>query len=73
MPIHISNWAPLMAFLDCDTQWRVTASVAGLIWIGLDYSACAARLGRRWRRQNLRADVRVIEEEALKVLNEASA
>lgn len=73
MPLHISNWLSIRAFLDCETQWRVTASLAGLIWIGLDYSACKDRLGRRWRDRNLRRDLGVIEDEALKVLNEAAA
>lgn len=69
MPIHISNWTSLKAFLDCETQWRASAGFAGLIWVGLDYSACALRLGRRWRDRGLRRDLGVIEDAALEVLN----
>jgi hypothetical protein len=70
MPIHPANWPSLLAFLGCETQWRVTGTMAGLIWLGLDYSSVdvIARL-ETWPRE-IWADIRDMEAAALPVLND---
>jgi len=63
------NWPIMADFLALQTQWRAAATLAGLIWLGLDYAAAAARLGgKRFRRHA--ADLAAMESEALDVLNE---
>ncbi|MDO6967021.1 DUF1799 domain-containing protein [Rhizobium alvei] len=70
MPIHPANWPSLIAFLGCETQWRVSGTMAGLFWLGLDYSAVdvIARL-ESWSK-DIWENVRVMEAAALPVLNE---
>lgn len=72
------NWPSVLAFLECDTQWRAVAGAAGLIWLGLDYAAVFATLNARPRAdrrqhptQKLFADIRLMEDAALAVRNEA--
>lgn len=62
------NWKSVVSFLQLDTQWRVAGTPAGLIWIGLDYTAAGAALGRKRLRRRL-DDLRVMEAEALSMLN----
>ncbi|MGY5789051.1 DUF1799 domain-containing protein len=69
LPIIASNWPSFMAFLACETQWRVVATLAGLIWIGLDYAACDVVLRRRELPDQVFDDLRAIEDAALEVLN----
>lgn len=38
------NWDIVCAFLACETQWNVAAGLAGLIWLGLDYSGVKVAL-----------------------------
>ncbi|WP_043062096.1 DUF1799 domain-containing protein [Brucella anthropi] len=67
MPVnHIS----FDAFLCCQTQWRVAATMAGLIWQGLDYSAVRLVLDDIDAPRHVFADIRVMEAAALPVLNE---
>lgn len=65
------NWEALELFLALQTQWRVTATMAGLYYVGLDYSAAEAllRVRRAKNRPQLVADLQVIEYAALKGLN----
>jgi hypothetical protein len=65
------NWKALELFLALQTQWRVTATMAGIFYVGLDYSAAEAllRARRAKNRAQLLADLRVIEYAALKGLN----
>lgn len=71
--VHPANWPSMIAFLACDTQWRVAATMAGLIWLGLDYQGVDIVL----RRSALDdpdavfADLQVMEAAALDVLQEA--
>nr|WP_267967780.1 MULTISPECIES: DUF1799 domain-containing protein [Rhizobium/Agrobacterium group] len=60
----------MMAFLACDTQWRVVGvGLGGMIWIGLDYTACDVVFRRGRYADPVWDDLRVMEEAALPVLN----
>lgn len=65
------NWPSLLAFLVCQTQWRVVATMSGLIWLGLDYAAARGALDEAGLPIARMADLRVIEAAALPILNEA--
>lgn len=65
------NWPSLIAFLNCQTQWRTLATMGGLIWQGLDYSAARAALEELGQPINRMADIRAMEAAALPILNEA--
>lgn len=76
-PVWDVNWPSVLLFLDCETQWRAVATMAGLIFLGLDYAAVQALLdlkrGRRRRlpgADRLLQDIRIMEREALKVFDE---
>lgn len=58
-------------FLDLQTQWRVTGTMAGIFYVGIDYTAAEAllRARRAPERAKLLADLRVMEYAALKGLN----
>lgn len=66
-----ANWRAVTAFLVLETQWRVVAGPAGLIWCGLDYAAASAAFrGRnRWAWQRLLWELKEMEAAALEVLN----
>ena len=65
------NWRAFKAFLSLETQWRVSATMAGLVWTGLDIAAAGTLYrdldGKAFRR--LMAKVRRIEAGARGVLN----
>lgn len=68
--IWADNWDILLAYLAVSSQWRVAALASGgLFYVGLDYTAVRARLGR------VTADVwdglQVIEAETKSLLNGA--
>ncbi|MGD9476148.1 DUF1799 domain-containing protein [Shinella sp. G-2] len=65
------NWSSLLAFLACQTQWRVVATMGGLIWLGLDYAAARAALEELGLPLSRMADLRALEAGALPILNEA--
>jgi len=65
------NWASLTAFLACETQWRVAAGLAGLIWLGLDYPGVDVVLRRLGLADHVFADLQVMERAALDVFAEA--
>jgi hypothetical protein len=69
-PIHRSNWISLRAFLGVETQWRVTATMSRLIWLGLDYSSVRVALDFEGLGADVFSDLRAMEAEALPVLNE---
>jgi hypothetical protein len=67
-----SNWTSLIAFLACQTQWRVVSTMGGLVWLGLDYSAARSALDEAGAPASRMSDLRVLEAAALPILNEAS-
>lgn len=62
-----ANWKSVVAFLKLETQWRVAGTAGGLVWLGLDYAAAHAVLGKSFRR--LLPDLRVMEVEACAIMN----
>lgn len=65
------NWKSLLTFLETETQWRVAAGFAGLIWLGLDYASVRPLMEDADGRvdQVLFADLRAMERAALPILN----
>ena len=83
LAIMPNAWESFCAFLECQTQWRAVAGMGGLVWLGLDYSACreilAPRRSSRSRRRpspripsRIFDDLRLMEAAALPVLNEVA-
>lgn len=66
-----ANWESFMAFIACQTQWRMVAGFGGLIWQGLDYAACRLVLRDIKAGPHVFADIRHMEGAALQILNEA--
>lgn len=71
------NLPSILAFLECSTQWRALATMAGLIWLGMDYTAVLATLNARPRAERRKhptskvfADLQIMEDEALAIRNE---
>lgn len=67
MPV---NHASFDAFLECQTQWQVAATMAGLFWQGLNYPAVRLVLDDIEAPKHVFADIRLMEAEALTILNE---
>lgn len=67
-----ANWPSVMAWLDCETQWRAVAGRAGIIWLGLDYQAVDVVLRRTAAPDGVFADLQLMERIALDVMSEAS-
>jgi hypothetical protein len=65
------NWPSFAAFVACSTQWRVLATAAGLIFLGLDYTACDIVLRRYDAAPHVFDDLQAMENAALEILNEA--
>lgn len=69
------NWQAVTVFCAMGTQWRVSASMNGMIWTGLDYNALPiveARLNvPRADRADLFASLRIMEAAARTELNKA--
>ncbi len=70
--VYPINWDALRAFLACETQWRCTATMAGIFWLGLDYLAVDVVLRRLGFPDSVFADLQLMEAEALLILSEAS-
>ncbi|WP_440411153.1 DUF1799 domain-containing protein [Neorhizobium petrolearium] len=66
------NMESLRAFLAIETQWRAIATMAGVLWTGLDYTAVDMVLHRFHSPDYVFDDVRLMESEALAVFAEAS-
>lgn len=69
------NWDSVCTFLNCETQWVVAVSMAGLIWWGLDYKAVDVVL-RRTKVADadaVFADLQLMEGAALDVLGEVQS
>ncbi len=70
-----SNWPALLAFLACETQWRVEArGMSGVMtYLGLDYAGVDVVLRRQGADDAVFADLRVMELAALEAFGEAAA
>lgn len=71
--VFAPNWESVTGFLACETQWRVIAGAAQLIWLGLDYVAVDIVLRRFDFSNAVFAELQVMELEALSVLKGATA
>lgn len=60
-------------FLDLSTQWRAAAGFGALVWLGLDYLVVDMMLRRRNLGDDALADLQVMEQEALPILNERAS
>ncbi|WP_026784212.1 DUF1799 domain-containing protein [Pleomorphomonas koreensis] len=67
--IHPANEPAIAAWLECETSWRTAATMAGLIYIGLDYVACRLVLDDLGSPKGTFADLRHMERAALPLLN----
>ncbi len=67
------NEDALIAWLAVETQWRIVSTMAGLIWLGLDYSAVDVVLRRLKSPDRVFADLQNMELAALEAFNEALA
>ena len=65
-----SNWESFLAFIACQTQWRMVAGLSGVIWQGLDYIACRFVLDELKAAPHVFSDIRFMEIKALPILNE---
>lgn len=67
------NEDALIAWLAVETQWRIVSTMAGLIWLGLDYSAVDIVLRRLKSPDRVFANLQDMELAALEAFNEALA
>lgn len=67
--VFAANWPSVTAFIACETQWRLAATLTGIIWLGLDYGAVDVVLRRIGPQAEFR-DLLVMEREALDVFGE---
>jgi Phage related hypothetical protein (DUF1799) len=66
---------PVQGYMACASQWRVTASMAGVVYHGLDYTACDVSLRRHGIELDKQAwrDFRDLESYAAFLLNGGKA
>ena len=67
--IMASNRDSMLGFLAVETQWRVAATMGGMIWLGLDYNAVDVVMRRQALPDAIFADIATMEASALSVLN----
>ncbi|WP_435656049.1 DUF1799 domain-containing protein [Brucella pituitosa] len=65
-----ANHASFDAFMECQTQWITSISPAGIFWQGLNYPAVKLVLDDIEAPSHVFADIRLMEAEALSVLNQ---
>lgn len=65
-----SNWSSVSAFIACETQWRAVATMAGMLWLGLDYSCVDVVMRRLKADDQVFADIQIMEQVALSVFGE---
>lgn len=71
--VWIVNLPSFNAFWECQTQWRVAATMAGMVFAGLDYVACKLVLDDLNAAPGVFADLRIMESEAMNILNQVEA
>lgn len=69
-----TNWPALLAFLGCETQWRIEArGMSGVMtYLGLDYAGVDVVLRRQGAADAVFDDIRVMELAALEAFGEAA-
>lgn len=70
--VDMTNADALDAWIACETQWRIAATMSGLIWLGLDYAGADVVLRRLGfdEPDKVFADLQVMEGAALKTFGE---
>lgn len=71
--VHPANWKSVCAFLGCQTQWQGLATMAGVVWLGLNYPGVEVYLRRTGGDDAVFADLQVMELEALTVFDEGAS
>lgn len=70
------NWKSAMAFVACQTQWRLAVGFGVSSWLGLDYAGVEVVLRSRFRNSRTRSrvfeDLRVMEIAALNTFSEVA-
>lgn len=71
--LHIlpANHASFRVWLDCQTQWCVKSTMAGLWWQGLNYVAARLVIDDLDAPRHVFGDLRAMERVALPILNES--
>ena len=64
------NHGSVRAWLECQTQWRRTGLMSGLIYDGLDYPSVRLVLDDLGAAPGVFADIRHMERVALPILND---
>lgn len=68
------HWDAWQVFLSCATQWRILVGMGGVRYQGLDYGGVESVMrfqGIKGKdRREIFSQLQVLEEEALKVINE---
>jgi len=69
-----SNRRSVMAFLACETQWRIAVGFGAAIRLGIDYGSARPVFERRNGRVDRRLfdDIRVMEQAALEAFAEVA-
>lgn len=66
------NWNSLIAWLSCETQWRLSSSSGGNYYLGLDYTAVDVVMRRLKLEDEVFADLQEMERAALATFAERS-
>lgn len=64
------NHGSVRAWLECQTQWRRTGLMTGILYDGLDYPSVRLVLDDLGAPPGVFADLRVMERAALPILND---
>lgn len=67
------NWLALQVFLQCQTQWRIIAGMAGAFYQGLDYQSVETVIRfqvKKKKRARVFQDIQLIEQGALSKIND---
>lgn len=66
------NWRTVLAFLACETCWRVAVGLSGMTRLGLDYPGVDVVLRRRGYDDVDFADLQLMEQAALAAFGEVA-
>ncbi|WP_299165790.1 DUF1799 domain-containing protein [uncultured Tateyamaria sp.] len=71
--VWADNWNAMLAFLACETQWRIAATMTRVDRIGLDYAAVDVVLRRLGFGDPEFADLLAMERAALEAFEECNS
>lgn len=71
--VYEENWETLMFFISLDTQWNILGGMSGAFYIGIPAPNIEAEMNLQEipqeKRKQLRYELKLMEREALTVLN----